>query len=133
MRPEALSNHPDASQADVPLSPEVERIRRKLMRLMMVVLAITFMLVVAVLIAVIYKATQQPKQTSIAPPPPISPAISTEYELDLDAHTRLVSHLLNDPIITFETLASDGNREFIFYDYRQGRVISRLKILSRSE
>jgi len=128
MRSKTLGNHPDAEQVDVPLSPEVERVRRKLMRLMVITLVVTFTLVVAVLIAVIYKATQQPKQAGIAPSPPVSSAISTEYELELDAGVRLVSHILHDPIIAFEMLKSDGSHEFIFYDYRQGRVISQLKI-----
>jgi len=128
MSSKVLGAHPDASQAGVPLSPEVERVRRKLMRLMVITLVVTFTLVVAMLIAVIYKATQQPKQVGITMLSPVSSAISAEYGLELDAGVRLVSHILHDPVIAFETIKSDGGHEFIFYDYREGRVISRLKI-----
>ncbi|UXN06394.1 hypothetical protein [Bartonella sp. HY761] len=53
-------NHYEEAPDPNRLDPAVERVRRKLMRLMIVSVTITLLLVIAVFIAVIYKATRTP-------------------------------------------------------------------------
>jgi len=119
---------------EVSLSPEVEQLRRKLMRLMLVVLVITFLLVGVVLVAALYKATQSSTRISPQSMAAASPAASTSsvsamaHRLVLDFGERLVSYRGDGDILILETVDLEGRTGFIFYDYRQGVRIARLTV-----
>lgn len=140
------------------LDPAVERVRRKLMRLMIVSVSITLLLVIAVFVAVIYKATRTPDtpataeitQSSVpndlAVKPinsaaetagngqnannnlPITPPATINREIDLPIGTRILSHSLSGDLISLETLAPSGGTELVIYNYKQGHVVARLPI-----
>ena len=139
------------------LDPVVERVRRKLMRLMIVSVAITLLLVIAVFIAVIYKATrssdapvttqteQNAVPTDVGTPQgtstqggnapntanniaPVAPPATINREIDLPVGTRILSHSLSGDLISLETLAPSGGTELVIYNYKEGRVVARLPI-----
>lgn len=133
------------------LDPAVERVRRKLMRLMIISVTITILLVVAVFVAVIYKATrtsQTPPVTqgevSLVPTDLNATATQTVgniiaqaeppatiiHEIDLPVGTRILSQSLSGDLISLETLAPSGGTELVIYNYKQGQIIARLSIPS---
>ncbi|MHC5305810.1 hypothetical protein [Bartonella sp. LJL80] len=127
-------------QQDKPLDPAVERVRRKLMRLMIFSVAITMLLIVAVLIAVIYKvmspASDQTPATAIqaeqqipsapaeaVPSVPIIPEVINRA-VALPQGTRILSQSLSGDLIALETLTPEGKTELVIYDYKQGHLIA---------
>jgi len=105
----------------------LQRIRRKLVRLMLGSVLITFVLIGLVLAAVIYKIMIPSEQSA-------NREASLEQQLDLVVGDTIVSYSLSGNVIALwkrGTMQDDGklaSDEFIFYDYRQGRVLSRLKL-----
>jgi len=121
-----MNNNPDNDADDLHL----QRIRRKLVRLMLSSLIITFVLVGLVLAAVIYKIMSPSEQSASIERP-------LEQLIDLSPGDTIISYSLSGNVIVLwkrdttqddETLPSS---EFIFYDYHQGRILSRLKLNNR--
>lgn len=119
------------------LDPDVERIRRKLVRLMAVSAVVTLLLVGAVLAAIIYKIMQP---VSVRPPV-AAPAVShsekppaetilkpVNREIMLVPGTHLLSQSISGSLISLETLKPDDSIELIIYDYTKGQIIARLQI-----
>lgn len=138
-----------APQQQKPLDPAVERIRRKLMRLMIISVGITILLIVAVLVGIIYKvmSTPAPTQQAAAQPSQIVsqlsntsaelqnnvPQIPTKPELlnrlvDLPLGTRILSQSLSGNLISLETLTPEGKSELVIYDYKQDNLIAKITL-----
>lgn len=124
----ALSAH------EKPLDPTVERVRRKLMWFMIISTTITFLLVFAVIIAVIYKV-MQPTPVKTAPPTLQSQSISQnnlaalkniENAVILPQGAKLISQSLSGEQISLEVLGADGKTTLIIYDWRQAKEIARI-------
>ncbi|EJF91629.1 hypothetical protein [Bartonella tamiae] len=123
-----------------PLDPAVERVRRKLMRLMIISVSVTMLLIVAVLIAVIYKVITpqtEKKANEVTPISELTPDIKTEIQtlppeipkfinrtIALPEGTRILSQSLSGNLIALETLTPEGGTEMIIYDYKNGHLIA---------
>lgn len=117
------------------MNPDLERIRRKLLRLMILSTVITLLLVGAVLVAVVYKITR-PAAPHLPPfsadasekaPAPVALKLA-DREIMLAPGAQLISQSLSGSLISLETLMPDNSTELIIYDYREGRVAARLRI-----
>ncbi len=51
-----------------------------------------------------------------------------ESQIDLTPGTRLLSQSLSGDLISLETLLPDGGTELVIYDYRQSRIVGRVKL-----
>jgi hypothetical protein len=51
-----------------------------------------------------------------------------ESQINLVPGTRLLSQSLSGDQLSLETLLPDGGTELIIYDYRESRVIGRIKL-----
>lgn len=137
------------------LDPDVEYVRRRLLRLMIISLIVTMLLIGAVLAAVIYKITrptavQEADRTTMqqeikaavqeevkaAMIKPESAKAKTDFksiEIDLPAGTRILSQSISEGVISLETLPPKGGIELIIYDYREGRIMARLRIATATD
>jgi len=102
---------------------DVMRIRKKLMRLMLGSILITFVLVGLVLAAVIYKIMAQPQQVESAD---VTPALV--QEINLAAGFQLASYHLSGDILIIQAENAAKDNEFILYNIRLQRIVSHLKI-----
>ncbi|RTQ27366.1 hypothetical protein [Brucella abortus] len=107
--------YPD-EQPEPVLDPAMERVRRKMIRLLAVSIGVMLIGLMAVLIAVVYKINRKPE------PPKL-----IESQIELAPGTRLLSQSLSGDQLSLETLLPDGGTEIIVYDYRQSRIIGRIK------
>jgi len=148
-----MNSNPDAQIED----PHLQNIRRKLVRLMLGSILITFVLVGLVLAAVIYKVmtpTEQaanieqfPKSVqrfsdkncgtnkeleqmsdSIESHSALNTSIEQQIHLNLDSH--IISYSLSGDILALQSRDGKGEDEFILYNHRLRQIISRLKITS---
>ncbi|GAB1583205.1 hypothetical protein [Phyllobacterium phragmitis] len=119
-----------------PLDPAMERVRRKMMRLLAVSIGIMLIGLMAVLVAVVYKVNrsdepQTPEPRSDIPgqeaAAPVPPAI-IESEIPLAPGTRLLSQSLSGDHVSLETLLPDGGTEIVVYDFRTSRIIARMRL-----
>ncbi len=128
-------------QAAPPLDPAMERVRRKMIRLLAVSIGVMLIGVMAVLVAVVYKVNRAPDaqaqaaaphgdipgQPAAAPAQPEPPKL-IESTIGLSPGTRLLSQSLSGDKLSLETLQPDGGTEIIVYDYRESRIIGRVKL-----
>ncbi len=137
------------TQPQAQLDPAVEKVRRKLMRLMMISIGITIVLILIILAAVIYKVTSSPSEktptevskTEASPVPgaetdatseakTTSPAVPEfiRRSIALPQGTRILSQSLSNDMIALETLTPEGNTELVIYDYRQGHLVAGITV-----
>ncbi|PRD43980.1 hypothetical protein C5748_09050 [Phyllobacterium phragmitis] len=129
--------YPGADPEEPPLDPAMERVRRKMMRLLAVSIGVMLIGLMAVLAAVVYKVTR-PDETQTSLPHPeipgqdasgqdIPPAV-IESEVPLAAGTRLLSQSLSGDHVSLETLLPDGGTEIVIYDFRKSRIVARMRL-----
>ncbi len=127
-------------QAEPQLDPAMERVRRKMIRLLAVSIGVMLIGLMAVLVAVVYKINRAPEtppaeearsdipgQAASAPAKPEPPKL-IELQINLTPGTRLLSQSLSGNELSLETLLPDGGTELIIYDYRESRIIGRIKL-----
>jgi len=102
--------------------PDLQRIRTKMVRLMLGSILITFVLVGLVLAAVIYKIMIPTGQAQSAAGTPAEMKI-----LDLEIEGQIVSHILSGDIFVLQVNAPAKADEFIFYNVRSQQIVSRLR------
>ncbi|WP_139973738.1 MULTISPECIES: hypothetical protein [Brucella/Ochrobactrum group] len=127
-------------QAEPPLDPAMERVRRKMIRLLAVSIGVMLIGLMAVLVAVVYKINRAPETPPVeearsdipgqAAPAPVKPEPPKliESQIDLTPGTRLLSQSLSGNELSLETLLPDGGTELIIYDYRESRIIGRIRL-----
>lgn len=122
-----------------PLDPAMERVRRKMIRLLAVSIGVMLIGLMAVLVAVVYKINRTPDapvveetqsdipgQAAVVPQVELTKLI--ESQIDLLPGTRVLSQSLSGDHLSLEALLPDGGTEIIVYDYRQSRIIGRIKL-----
>jgi hypothetical protein len=152
MQDHYYQEHPEqqqyAAQAyqEPPLDPAMERVRRKMIRLLIISIGIMVIGLIAVLSAVVYKINQAPDtaesetaQSDIPGQTAKKDAQNTENkaaelppmvesQLELAPGTRLLSQSLSGNLVSLETLLPDGGTEIMIYDYRQSRFVGRMRL-----
>lgn len=120
MAPSALD------ETDKPLDPEVERVRRKLMRFMGINLAILFVAVMAVLAGIVYKSTMLGESEPAAQQ-------GTPGRLELPAGAQILSHELSGHRLTVYFRKPDGDEAIALYDLNEQRSAGTIEIVRESE
>ncbi|MGN6771593.1 MAG: fimbrial protein [Rhizobiaceae bacterium] len=116
---------PQSNDDDKPLDPEVERVRRKLLRFMIINLAILFVAFAAVIGGFIYKSSHASKRAAeqeaeIRPP---SGADAVSAAIAIPAGARIVSQTLSGKEVLLGLELADGSRSFLLYDLDAGRTL----------
>jgi hypothetical protein len=122
--------NPDLDGEEQPLDPAMERVRRKMIRLLAVSIGIMVIGLMAVLAAIVYKINQPipeaatPVRSEI-PGQPLGAALAGE-SIMLDPGTRILSHNLSDNTLSLETRLANGTRQILVYDVTTKRVVARI-------
>lgn len=122
--------NPDLDGEEQPLDPAMERVRRKMIRLLAVSIGIMVIGLMAVLAAIVYKINQPVRDVATpirteTPGQPLGAALTGE-SITLDAGTRILSHNLSDNTLSLETRLADGTRQILVYDVATKRVVARI-------
>ncbi|WP_246054704.1 hypothetical protein [Bartonella massiliensis] len=114
---------------DLPLDPAVERVRKKLMGLMMVSVLITLFLILVVLFLIVYKVTtgSTAKQTELSSSHNKDPHV-IHHTLSLPKQTQVLSQSLSEDNIVLQVLTPNGQTKLMIYNYRTGALIAVLSI-----
>lgn len=122
--------NPDLDGEEQPLDPAMERVRRKMIRLLAVSIGIMVIGLMAVLAAIVYKINQPVADVADAPGvvsagQPLGTALAGE-SIALEPGTRILSHNLSDNTLSLETRLANGTRQILVYDIATKRVIARI-------
>ncbi|WP_208436216.1 hypothetical protein [Bartonella phoceensis] len=120
---------------DPPLGPAVERVRKKLIRLMIISIAITLILMLAVLFGIIYKIIATgpaPKQTDLFFSHDTNQEV-VHHTISLPKNTQILSQSLSERNIVLKILTPDGQTKFMIYNYHTGALISVLSVEATEE
>lgn len=120
----------DLDAEEVPLDPTMERVRRKMIRLLAVSIGVMVIGLMAVLAAIVYKINQPVQEVATAvrsevPGQPLGAALAGEA-ITLDPGTRILSHNLSANTLSLETRLGDGTRQVLLYDVATKRVVARI-------
>lgn len=114
---------------DKPLDPVLERVRRKMIRLQIISAGVMVIALMAVLIAIVYKANKVP-----ATPAPQESAFAvptdgaTSVKAALPEGFSVVQMQLANGQILFDGTAQDGMRKALVFDIRLGRIIAEIAV-----
>ena len=114
---------------DKPLDPEVEAVRRKLARLLMVSIGIMIIGLMAVLMAIVYKMS---KGDGAAPPPAVAASGMLQPAADLVLHlpagAKIVSHSLSGRYLTAQIELAGGGSEIHIFDIETNRTVATIAV-----
>ncbi|CAN7305098.1 fimbrial protein [Mesorhizobium amorphae] len=115
-----------------PLDPEVEGVRKKLLRFMAINLGLLLLALMVVIGALVYKARNAP---------PASPPLASDIQVPagepvsgdivLPVGAKVVSQSLSDNRISIDAELADGSRTIFVYDIAERRIIGRFAIRNK--
>jgi hypothetical protein len=115
----------DDDEADKPLAPEVEAVRRKLARLMAVSVGTMLIGLMAVLFALVYKLSgPSGTQTPAIAGSPAAGTAAGNLAVTLPAGAEIVSHTLSGASLSFDVRLADGRREIHVFDLTANKTIA---------
>jgi hypothetical protein len=115
-----------------PLDPQVEKVRKKLVRFVAINLGLLFLALMVVIVALVYKARNVPPAS---PPPagdiqvPAGEPVSSDIVLPVGA--KVVSQSLSGNRVSIDAELTDGSRAIFVYDIAERRIIGRFAIRNR--
>ncbi|MCY0096428.1 hypothetical protein [Hoeflea ulvae] len=131
-----MSTVNDDDLDEKPLDPEMEKVRRKMVRLLAVSIGVMFIGLMAVLGAIVYKFTQAGDAGA-----PVSQSASPSMSVPSDAPVAAVAALpdgfvvdsvsLDGNRIAFFGRAADGSQRLIIHDMSVGRIVGDIVVINR--
>lgn len=116
-----------------PLDPEVEQVRRRMMRLMIVSILIMVVGLIAVFAGVVYKLNNEPDQgdesirvASGGQSGATSLALNASLTVDIPEGAMVIDKKLDGNVLLIDLRLDDGSRQFIVVDLAKGQIATRL-------
>ncbi len=116
-------------EEDKPLDPAMEKVRRKMIRLLVISIGIMMAGVMALLFAIVYKINN--KSTAPVAASNISVPQGTDEitgTIALPEGAQINAHSLSGNQILLDLTLSDGSREMALFDMGQGRIVAHYKL-----
>ena len=111
-------------QDEKPLDPVLEKVRRKMIRLQLVSAGVMVVALMAVLIAIVYKAKNAPAPNN---PPANTAEVPNEgpaatVKATLPEGFKVNATQLSGDRVLFDGIDKDGKRKMLIFDIRRGRI-----------
>ena len=120
----------ESDEQEKPLDPAVERVRRKLVRFVAINLGLLFLALMAVVVAIVYRANRieapQPQAVSELPAP--ADGMPAEGTIQLPAGARVVDHSISGSRISLLVTLQGGRQAILVYDAAGGSMIGRFDL-----
>ncbi|GKX33620.1 MAG: hypothetical protein MnENMB40S_12380 [Rhizobiaceae bacterium MnEN-MB40S] len=117
--------HPD-EQDEKPLDPEMEKVRRKMVRLLGVSIGVMFIGLMAVLAGVVYKIVSADRGDVVTAASDLQfPADGLlEVEADLPDGFEVAQVSMNGGLLLFYGQSTDGASQVLLYDIGHARIVA---------
>ena len=118
------------AEADPPLDPAVERIRRKLARLMVGSIGVMVLGLIAVFAAIVYKVTDKDARSAMSLDPAVIPTGDEvpAKGLVLPAGVKILESDLDGDRVLLRLAVEDGSEQIIVYDLATGNIVAHHKL-----
>jgi hypothetical protein len=116
-----------------PLDPEVEKVRKKLVRFVAINLGLLFLALMVVIAALVYKTRTAPPSAA----PPLTGDIQVPSgepltgDIVLPVGAKVLSQSLSGNRVSIDAELADGSRAIFVYDIAERRIIGRFSIRNR--
>jgi hypothetical protein len=118
-------------EEEKPLDPNIEKVRRKMIRFMGINLGLLFLALMVVVGALVYKSRKA------APPPPTAGEIPVPAgspltgDIVLPVGSKIVSQSLSGNRLSIDTELADGSRAIFVYDIAEKRIVGQFAIRNK--
>ena len=122
--------------ADKPLDPAMERVRRKMIRLLAVAIGTMLIGLMAVLGAIVYKFNSKPSAPAaqnLAETTIPQSLVEVSGSVALPVGAQINSTSLSGNRILFDVSLPDGTRELLIWDIAAGRYAAKLSLTSAGQ
>ncbi|MER8483237.1 fimbrial protein [Mesorhizobium sp. M1322] len=116
-----------------PLDPEVEKVRKKLVRFVAINLGLLFLALMVVIAALVYKTRTAPPSST----PPLTGDIQVPSgdpltgDIVLPVGAKVISQSLSGNRVSIDAELADGSRTIFVYDIAERRIIGRFSIRNK--
>ncbi len=120
-------------EKDKPLDPEVEKVRKKLVRFVAINLGLLLFALMAVVGAIVYKARNAaaPAAAAQASDIPVPAGSVLEADIPLPAGAKIMSQSLSGNRIAMDIELPGGARSLLVYDIAERRIIGRFAVTAK--
>ena len=115
---------------DKPLDPAVEQVRRRLVRFIGINLGLLFLALMAVVVAIVYRAGRapEPPAAEVTELPTPAEGMVIEDAIMLPSGARALGHSLAGSRLSVLAQLADGRQQVVVYDIAARRVIARIAL-----
>ncbi|RWA99473.1 fimbrial protein [Mesorhizobium sp.] len=115
-----------------PLDPEVEKVRKKLVRFVAINLGLLFLALMVVIAALVYKTRSAPPAApSLAGDIQVPPGEPLTGDIVLPVGAKVISQSLSGNRVSIDAELADGSRGIFVYDITERRIIGRFSIRNK--
>jgi len=114
-----------------PLDPQVEKVRKKLVRFVAINLGLLFLALMVVIVALVYKARNVPPASPLAGDIQVPAGEPVSGDIVLPVGAKVVSQSLSGNRVSIDAELADGSRAIFVYDIAERRIIGRFAIRNR--
>ncbi|MGX9116975.1 fimbrial protein [Mesorhizobium sp. BHbsci] len=115
-----------------PLDPEVEKVRKKLVRFVAINLGLLFLALMVVIAALVYKTrTAPPAAPSLAGDIQVPAGEPLTGDVVLPVGAKLISQSLSGNRLSIDAELADGSRAIFVYDITERRIVGRFSIRNK--
>ena len=128
----AIAEEDPVEGREKPLDPEVEKVRKKLVRFVGINLGLLFLALMVVIGALVHKARNAPPAT-----PPLAGDIQAPAgepvsgDIVLPVGAKVISQSLSGNRVSIDAELADGSRTIFVYDIAERRLIGRFAIRNK--
>jgi hypothetical protein len=115
-----------------PLDPEVEKVRKKLVRFVAINLGLLFLALMVVIAALVYKARNAPPASPLpAGDIQVPSGEPLTGDIVLPVGAKIVSQSLSGNRLSIDAELADGSRAIFVYDITERRIVGQFSIRNK--
>jgi hypothetical protein len=114
-----------------PLDPEVEKVRKKLVRFVAINLGLLFLALMVVIGALVYKARNAPASQPLAGDIQVPAGEPVSGDIVLPVGAKVVSQSLFGNRVSIDAELANGSRTIFVYDIAERRIVGRFSIRNK--
>jgi hypothetical protein len=120
-----------AEEDEKPLDPAMEKVRRKMIRLLGVSIGVMMAGLMAVLFAIVYKMNSGGKEPAVIASTPSTGLIAGTGEIILPAGAYMNSQSLSGDRVSLDVTLKGGAREIQIFDMTSRQIVARFAVISK--
>lgn len=114
-----------------PLDPDIEKVRRKMVRFMGINLGLLFLALMVVVAALVYKSRKAAPPIPAATEIPVPAGAPLTGDIVLPVGSRIVSQSLSGNRLSIDAELADGGRAVFVYDIAEQRMVGQFAIRNK--